>query len=353
MTILTDARLDGKGGVTRVGFGCMRAIAMAMPDTQFIWATTGINQPATVSEPPKNVVRVHLPWPNKILSTGCMLRLISFDQLFAKQKPDLLFLPNIHFIGVPRVPYVLLVHDVSFLIEPRWFPTRHQVLRHAAAEPIRLIRHAAHIFSVSECTKRDLVERGGIAADRISVIPIATLPMSAPPTSLPPVLKPKRFFLALGADDPRKNTACAIQALDLLRADPQFHDVILVMTGSSKHKGVSPLHHLHLMRPSDNALAALYRDAAAFLYPSWYEGFGLPLHEAASFGTPCLASTAGALPETASIGTLHLPPAKPSYWATAMRDVLLRPDQHTTTLKPRDWSAAADIIKNVITRITR
>ena len=105
---------------------------------------------------------------------------------------------------------------------------------------------------------------------------------------------------------------------------------------------------VRLNRPADVAVNTLMKYASAFLYPSWYEGFGIPLHEAAWFGTPCIASTSGALSETAPKGTLFAPPFKPQLWTDALRLVLQNPMNYRTETAPRDWSAAAEITAKAI-----
>ena len=144
------------------------------------------------------------------------------------------------------------------------------------------------------------------------------------------------YFLLLGGNDPRKNAACAIIAFEELQKTAAVHLIVIgtCQTASS--------HVSYIDRPADEALATLMRNAAALLYPSWYEGFGLPLHEAASYGTPILASTAGALPDTAPLGTVFIPPFKPHLWVQAMRLALARPTPTHSPL-PADWSAAGRI----------
>lgn len=362
MTILVDARplVDpAAGGVTRVAAGLLPALVRAMPDTKFLFATTGLHRPAlplTKGE----VEGVHLPLPNKLWSLISFLGLASFDQLATKHKPDILLLPNLGFVGRPRIPYAIIVHDISFLIEPRWF-SRKARWWHNAVRAKRLIKDARWIFAVSERTKQDLIERLDIDPEKIRVIPIgldAGTGGVTPP--LPPTLENKRFVLALGAKDPRKNASCAIAAVETLQKDPRFTDVVLVLVGAplagARSDGTSlrdgagtrPAPTIFFGRPSDDALAALMRHASAFLYPSWYEGFGLPLHEAARFGTPCIASTAGALPETAPNGTLFASPAKPHHWVIALETILHHPEHHRTSTSLGDWTEAAEIVKQTV-----
>ncbi|MSR85127.1 glycosyltransferase, partial [Candidatus Uhrbacteria bacterium] len=100
-----------------------------------------------------------------------------------------------------------------------------------------------------------------------------------------------------------------------------------------------------LTHPSDSAIATLMKHASTFLYPSWYEGFGIPLHEAARFGTPCISSTASALPETAPAGTIFADPAKPHHWAEGLKMILKSPTQYKTQTPLEDWVQAAAMVK--------
>jgi len=371
MTLLVDARpmIDPlNGGVTRVARGLIPALIKAMPDARFVLATTGSRRPDQFFHSPFSILHSHLSIPNKLWSAACAIGLTSFDRVFSyrchferseKSPFDFLFLPNIGFIGRPRLPYALLVHDVSFLIEPAWFSQKAR-LWHKVVHAKQLIKNATHLFAVSERTKTDVIHYLNIPADRINVVPMG-LDTIAPFPDLPPQLLNRRFVLALGANDRRKNAGCAIEAVRLLRQNPKFDDVTLVMTGCpaisnevrnlpfsmiSRVARNDNINVLSLGRPSDRALATLLKNASAFLYPTWYEGFGLPLHEAAKFGTPCIASTAGALPETAPTGTRFASPSKPHLWTEALADVLDHPLQNKTQTTLGDWSAAASIIAN-------
>lgn len=341
MTILVDARplIDPTaGGVTRVAAGLLPELVRAMPEAKFIFATTGISVGAQRAVPLQGE-RLCFPLPNKLWSAISFLGLFSFDQLAAKHKPDFLLLPNLGFVGRPKIPYAIIVHDISFLIEPRWFSFKARWW-HKAVRAKRLIKEARWIFAVSERTKRDLVEWLKVEAEKIRVIPIGLADANGAHNHvpLPPTLENKRYVLALGANDPRKNASCAIAAVEALRLNPKFSDIHLVLIGRD------------FKRPNDDAMAALMKNASAFLYPSWYEGFGLPLHESARFGTPCIASTAGALPETAPKGTLFASPAKPHHWAVALETILIHPEHHRSSSSLGDWKEAAEVVKQALSR---
>ncbi|MDP3793886.1 MAG: glycosyltransferase family 1 protein [Candidatus Uhrbacteria bacterium] len=364
MRILIDARplVDPRaGGVTKVAAGLLPALVEAMPDAQFVFVTSGIKSPSVIlakagiqsvnrwipasAGMTNKIDWHHVSMPNKLWSLGCALNFFSLDRWFKRQNFDLILLPNIGWVGSIKRPYALIVHDLSFLIEPRWF-TWKTSLWHKLVRAENLIKQASHLFAVSERTKQDLMRLLNIPAERITVIPVGRSwkqeegmrNNDESVADLPPQLIGKRYMLALGANDPRKNIGCAIAAVKAIRQNAKFKDVELVLVGSKsvscKLTPVSCLGH-----PSDRALATLMKHASAFLYPSWYEGFGLPLHEAARFGTPCIASTAGALPETAPQNTLFAPPSKPHLWSAAIEMILNDPTTHQTSTDLKNWSA--------------
>jgi glycosyltransferase involved in cell wall biosynthesis len=326
MRWLIDARplVDpAQGGVSRVARGLISAFCELAQANEIILATTGQNQP-----PISYHKHIHLHIPNKLWSAATFTGLTALDQEIEKRagKIDGVFLPNLGFVGKLNRPYVLLLHDLSFLIEPRWF-SRKMRLWHRAIRPEKLIRGASALLAVSETTKRDAVKLLGVSENKITVIPIGPTIQNIRNSKFEVRTSP-RYVLALGTDDPRKNSATAVQAVAALRQEPKFENLELLLVGADPCVGSGghtdpPLPWVRLVyRPTDSELAELYQNAAAFLYPSWYEGYGLPLHEAAAYGTPCVASTAGALPETAPPGTLFADPAKPQHWVQALRIIL-------------------------------
>lgn len=371
MRWLVDARplVDpAQGGVSRVARQLVEAFIDITKDDEVVLVTTGSSSPTRLP----NCRHIHFPIPNKLWSAASMLGLASLDRVAEKRvrKIDAVFLPNLGFTGRIARPYVLLLHDLSFLIEPRWF-SRKMRWWHRAVQAERLIRGATHLLAVSETTKKDAMRLLDIPANQISVIPIgSTLDVGAqfiapgPSDRTEGVMNhaptTKRYVLALGANDLRKNSATAIAAVEELRRYPEFSDVELILVGAHAMRpptGPGRVAHAPtwirtIPRPSDDELASLYKNAAAFLYPSWYEGYGLPLHEAAAFGTPCIASTAGALPETAPPGTIFADPAKPHHWVEALRLALTEGRRYAIHPDPLDWKNAANILRNALLRIT-
>lgn len=346
MRILIDARPladPSSGGVGRVARELVAAYAETFPDDELVCVTTGAKKPdlpGRLIRP--NVVHEHIAIPNKIWSIGSWLGVLQFGRSskFRVRHTDGIFYPNIGFVGpVHRSPpTVLLLHDLSFLIEPAWF-TRKQRMWHKAVRATTLIRSATKLFAVSETTKRDAVRLLGIPEERITVIPLGPT-LSATVHREPFTVN--RYVLAIGANDPRKNAATARVAVEELKKEPGYEDLELVLIG---HNHPHPLLQKEGQGVVDAELASLYANASAFLYPSWYEGYGLPLHEAAQFGTPRVASTSGALPETAPPGTLFANPAKPHHWVEASKMALAQP-RVPVQPDPDGWKRAAAVLRD-------
>lgn len=331
MTILVDARPllnPPHGGIPRVTLEILCAYAEVYPDDKLLCVTTGHDQLQLPSRLAtfSNVTHLHLRIPNKLWSALSIFNLVSMTHA-AEQHGytiDTTFFPNLGFVGRTNRPYSLLLHDLSFLIEPRWFSLRSR-LWHRAVHARELIQNATSLFSVSETTKRDAIQLLNIPENRIHVIQMGQTITHKPRTEQTrPTALHARYILSMGLNDPRKNVHTVIDAVERLRQEEYFHDLQLIIVGTpERHPVRQRADWIHIaVHPTDKDLAMLYQFASAFAYPSWYEGFGLPLHEAAIYGTPRIASTAGALPETAPIGTIFANPAKPQHWVEAMRDAV-------------------------------
>jgi glycosyltransferase involved in cell wall biosynthesis len=357
LRILIDARplMDpAGGGVRRVAQDLLTRVVEQTPDAVFSFVTTGSVRP-TLPHPfdtDARVTHIHINLPNKLWSLLAMFGTAALDReatKMLKTRFDGAILPNIGFTGFLTIPYVLVLHDLSFIMEPRWFTPKMRIW-HRAVNASDQIRRAAKLFCVSETTARDAERLLGIPRERIE-----TFQIKARSTKHPSLTRsgqaeargaesdalrascfvPSPYVLAFGETNPRKNVATAVAAVDRLRQEEAFGNLRLVIVGAPS---LSPSPDsdwvIRMNDVSDNDLANLYANASALLYPSWYEGFGLPLHEAARFNIPCLASCHGALPETAPPGVTLLPPAKPHLWASALRDVLRYPGSYRTSPTP-------------------
>jgi glycosyltransferase involved in cell wall biosynthesis len=323
---IADSGANASGGIGRVAARLLAHLQRTRSTDRITTITTGWNRDPSAAASST----LHLPLPNKLWSLCCFLGITSLDRagsFLAKKSFDELILPNVGFVGTPHIPYTVAVHDLSFLIEPSWFPWKMR-LWHKAVRAKRLIQNAKNIWCVSETTARDVEQLLGVPREHIAVLtPLIVTGQqnnAAPQPSLttydPTSLRP--YVLAFGGNNPRKNISTIIAAVARVREYAPFQNMQLRIIGPC---GIDmPPWVLASPSVSDSERDDLYRHASALLYPSWYEGFGLPIHEAARFNIPILASAHGALPETAPPGTILINPAKPHLWAAALRELLAK-----------------------------
>lgn len=197
------------------------------------------------------------------------------------------------------------------------------------------------------------------AAEAIATPEIAVLPLGydpPPPTTatLPAPLQPGRYALFVSTIEPRKGHAMLLRVWRRLLAAgiPQAHQFRLVFVGrpgwmvdellADLAQGIDRVHHLQNI--DDPTLAALSANAAFALYPSAYEGFGLPVIEALARNKPVLASTGGALPETIAGRYPCLDPADEQTWQTTIAAWIATPPPPPGPTKIPTWPEAAKAI---------
>jgi alpha-1,3-rhamnosyl/mannosyltransferase len=172
-------------------------------------------------------------------------------------------------------------------------------------------RAARRLIAVSEFTRGEIVELLGVPGDRIRVIPNA---VGEPFVPHGPAADGE-YVLAVGTLEPRKNLAAAQQAARRLA-------VPLKVVGARGWGGVQV--DGWLGRVSDEELAALYRGARCLVYPSLYEGFGIPVLEAMACGTPVVTSAGGATEEVAGGAAVLVDPRDPAAIAAGIEEAFAR-----------------------------
>lgn len=313
--LLIDGRclLDTRsGGVRRLVLPYIESlIAQKSADTE---VTVGFTSHAPLPADLEHLPHQHVRIPNKFVILASFFG-ISFEKYFVGSFDEVLY-PNLDFTAKSTLPTSVLIHDLSFLIEPAWYSTKSR-LWHALLRPKQLIKNAARILTVSSWTKHDLIKLLNIDEKTIEIINTPNFTPSVQQKSITQ-LEGKNFFLFLGANNARKNSECILQAFQRLRE--QDETVSLVTTGKVlQQDGVITLDWV-----SDKELSWLYANAKALLYPSWYEGFGIPLIEAMQTKTPIIASTSSSLPDIAPMATIFVPPHQPHLWTLAMQSVIRR-----------------------------
>jgi glycosyltransferase involved in cell wall biosynthesis len=235
--------------------------------------------------------------------------------------------------------HIVTIHDVAFLEHPEWFSPRFAAW-YGFLLP-RLARRAARILTVSEFSRRRLVETVGADPERISVIHNGVNPRFTPAARdvvesvVDRLGVPRKYVLALGSLEPRKNLVGLLKAWKLVLSRRNVDkDTFLVVTGG-QGKAFRKLALRSLPERvaftgyiDDKFLPALYSGASAFVYPSLYEGFGLPPLEAMACGVPVVTSTSTAIPEVTGDAALLVDPGDEESIAyglqAALEDTALR-----------------------------
>ena len=215
----------------------------------------------------------------------------------------------VNFAGLGPVFYenqILTIHDLSFLRNRKWFSFSYFLL-YSFLTPIAA-RRAKLIITVSNFSKNEIAELLRIEKDKIWVIPNA---VSGQFVSSAPAERKQKYILAVSSLDPRKNHGRLIRAFNL--AGLQGYQLLLVGKyekhfGSSvksffDNKTVSFLGYV-----SDEELVKLYQNASLFVYPSLYEGFGIPPLEAMALGCPVIASSIPSLREVLGDSVFYVDP---------------------------------------------
>ncbi|MCA1850061.1 MAG: glycosyltransferase family 4 protein, partial [Acidobacteria bacterium] len=210
-------------------------------------------------------------------------------------------------------PVVATIHDLSFEHLPETFKRRSRMQMRLTVR--RTARHAAQIIVPSEHTRRDIIETYRIPPERVSLIPLAAAPRFAPIKDESELSRVRRKYgieadciLALGSIQPRKNLARLIRAYSSLRrARAQAKLPQLVIVGKRAWLYEETLRAISEGGAQDRIiltgyvpeadLPALYSGALCFVYPSIFEGFGLPPLEAMACGAPVVAGDRTSLPE--------------------------------------------------------
>ncbi len=234
-------------------------------------------------------------------------------------------------IALPRhIKLVITVHDVMYLL-PGTVLTASKVVRQRLGKFYRrmvvpgVARRADRIIADSEFSKQEIVECLGISPDRIRVIPAGIDPrfgsggaIARPPREIGGQSLESPFLLALGADDPRKNTMAVIRAYaSRWRELPQQEKLVIVglrdWRSSAAYGLVRQLgldqRVLFAGYVPEELLAWLYSSSRCFLYPTLYEGFGFPVLEAMACGAPVIASNCTSVCEIAGDAAILVDPS--------------------------------------------
>ncbi|HEX6794472.1 MAG TPA: glycosyltransferase family 1 protein [Casimicrobiaceae bacterium] len=237
------------------------------------------------------------------------------------------------------VPVVITVHDLSWIRYPETHPKER--IRWLTQRMPTALERAAAVLTDSEFVRRELLATFTVAPDRIHTAQLGVSANFRPrseaetlPTLRALDLEHRRYLLTVGTIEPRKNVAHVLAAYALL---PQAlrDEYPLVVAGAKgwrapdlerQLRGLASSGSIRFLgRVADERLPSLYAGAAAFVFPSLYEGFGLPPLEAMASGVPVLVSDRASLPEIAGGAAIMLDPEDPATTAASIAAILEDP----------------------------
>jgi glycosyltransferase involved in cell wall biosynthesis len=229
------------------------------------------------------------------------------------------------------VPTVVTVHDLAILRAPEAFPRWHRL--YGTKGLTRVLRSADAIVAVSEFTKSEVVELAGVPAERVRVVPNGVDAVFSQEGGR----AQGDYVLAVATLEPRKNLRRAVDAA-------REAGVALRVVGARGWGGVEV--DGWVGEVPDASLAALYRGASCVLYPSLYEGFGLPVLEAMACGTPVVTSRGTAMEEVAGGAAVLVDPLDVSSIAAGIHDAVARREDlvpaGVVRAKEHTWERTAD-----------
>ena len=309
MRIAIDARFWGTQakGLGRYTEQLVRRLTKYDPETEYVLFMRPDGY-AAFSDPPKHIRKVLADYrwyslaeqiylPRLIRSCGC----------------DLVHFPHFNVPLVTPKPFIVTIHDLILSKYPSVRATTLGPLRYAMKHAAyrwtmyRALRNSRHIITISQFTKRDIIKTYAAPEQRLSVVyeGVTKFPASAPTEQVLQDLHiPKPYLLYVGNAYPHKNLERLIRAYSDARKQGMRHALVLVGQDDFFYNRLrafaKDIQAPDVFFPgyvSDATLGTLYQLADWYVFPSLYEGFGLPPLEAMAMGTPVMASKASCLPE--------------------------------------------------------
>jgi glycosyltransferase involved in cell wall biosynthesis len=335
MRIAIDARKLHDFGIGTYIRNLLRHLARIDQTSEYVLLTAeadlgiaeslGPNFRTVLESSPNYSVReqIHIPW------------------VLHREQPDVFHAPHYVLPPAVRCRSVVTIHDCIHLMFPQYLPNR-AAYAYARGSMWNAARKADRILTVSEASKRDILHFFNVRPEKIDVVYNAiderfwNLPSDEEIARVRERYQlAHRFVLYVGNIKPHKNLVRLIEAFDGLRRLGGFDDVKLLIIGDeiSKLPALRRAVHSHKLHKevrflgylNDETLAILYRLASVFVFPSLYEGFGLPPLEAMASGTPVVTSNVSSLPEVAGDAAILVDPVSVESIVDGMRRVLSDP----------------------------
>lgn len=277
---------------------------------------------------------LHLPQSLNLIETQRTLSRVISTRKFSLVH----YLSHFDASFLTRCPYIVSVMDTITLSAKELYPFPQQIKYNILHKYVRRIVHgAAMVIAISEHTKKDIVKYYGISSYKICVVPLAVEERYSHQWHPSDIVNfrakyglPETFVLYIGGIDPRKNIGIIFKAMKALVATGQTCP-LLAFAGRIEDQREYPnmiktIRFLGIERfikflgyVPDDDLPLLYRASAAFIYPSRYEGFGLPVLQAMAAGTPVITTKLSSIPEVAGDAAFYIDPDAPEALIQALQ----------------------------------
>jgi len=211
---------------------------------------------------------------------------------------------------IGRKPFVLTIYDMIHEIYPEMFSSKDKTSERKKT----LAQKATKIIAISENTKRDIIKFLGIGENKIEVIYLGNSFNINKDDKTINIMTPRKYILFVGSRRGYKNFELFIEAISPLLNDDVKLNVVCAGGGKFNDMEIEKLKNLKIKDKvfyysgSDSVLAYLYQKAVAFIFPSLYEGFGIPILESFTFGCPAICSRTSSLPEVAGDAAIYFDP---------------------------------------------
>ena len=359
MKVAIDARKLHDFGIGTYIRNLLRHVARMDRETEFVLlcqepdlgiaAQLGPNFRTVLERSPNYSIReqLHIPW------------------LLMRERPDVFHAPHYVLPPAVRCPSVVTIHDTIHLTFPQYLPNR-VAFAYARGSMWAAARRSHRILTVSEASKRDILHFFDVPPEKIVVVHNAIDERFSREPRAEDVARVRerfqlqqQFVLYAGNIKPHKNLERLIEAFNGLRRSG-LDDLKLLIIGDqiSKYPALRRAVHRHKLHKHvrflgylpDDTLAILYRLAAVFVFPSLYEGFGLPALEAMASGTPVVTSNVSSLPEVTGDAAVLVDPYDVGAIEAGMRRVLTDPQlaadmRRRGLLRAREFSWERSVAK--------
>lgn len=332
-----EANVENRVGIGRYAFEILKALyPIARKHTVTVFLP---NKPK--SDMP--------PWQYKVIGPKRFWTFVGLPLALQRESFDVVFSPTHYIPRFTNIPCVMSIMDLSYMDYPEMF--RKKDLYQLTNWTKYAALHASKILTISEFSKNAIIKAYGVPAAKVVVTyPGVTMDSSQKKNTY------QNYILSVGTLQPRKNYIRLIEAFSKL--DTELTLVIVGKKGWLYEEILESPQKFGVQRRvkfldfvADGELPALYKGARCFVLPSLYEGFGLPVLEAMSYGTPVVISNVSSLPEIAGREGIYVDPMNIESIVRGMKKGLVAKHGESTQAKKFTWEFAAKQTLEVLEKV--